>query len=231
MKPYDPSKPLFHLHVPKTGGTSLRQAFVNWHNRPKVAGQGEVHFLSLTKSQDGPAWNVASDHYDRGAGNSIETILERHGVAPEDAQYVTYLRAPFTQLASMYYYWRKVNSQQVIQAHGQSWKLPMVAHSLEEFMQKNPVDFWQYLPQGNYPTAFDNFVFVGVIEDYAKCFTAMTRLLNLPSQPLPNLLKSTYTEAINWELSSKYQQLRPDYYEAYAHVVRTWQPVWDQYAA
>jgi Sulfotransferase family len=110
--PFDPSRPLAFMHIPKTAGTSLIGALVNAvQPRSLVAGFDKVlfgdfdDFASLdcdiqrniyTSPQDLPDGDVICGHM------SLHTIRQRYPTA----QVFSLLREPFSRLLSHWLYWR-----------------------------------------------------------------------------------------------------------------------------
>ena len=94
LRTYDPNLPLFFLHVPKTGGTSLRTLFEEWfpekvlhHYRPVGA--------APPRHTPGPGTLVAG-HFNRLRGFGLQTYY------PGAQQFVTVLRDPFDRLVSQW---------------------------------------------------------------------------------------------------------------------------------
>lgn len=208
--------PYFHLHIPKTGGTSLR----HWLSRcgVKVRGPAASEVYLKNCAVNPLDWQVLSDHFDRGAGNGADRL---GATLP---RCFTVLRDPFSQVVSLWHYWNQ-RPDRVLHAHGRAWDLADVASDLPTFIESNPVEPWQFVPRARYPEAFAEYALVGVTELTEEWLPALARLLGVPVGTMPRLLVQAY-EPPDPGLRAVYRRRRPDLFEAYEWVVAHWRSRW-----
>lgn len=162
-----------------------------------------------------------TSHYDRSAGNDAADI---------DGQRITWLRHPFEQAVSFYFYWKHVNPEQRVSVRGADRSLSDHARNVEEFVRSDLFDWTLYLPSGPYPYCFDNFLFVGVVERMADCVCALSLVIGKDGhghRELPMKVVSPRSEPVPAHLREWHRRNRPWQYELYEHVVQTWSPTWD----
>lgn len=213
MRTYNPEQPLFHTHVPKTGGTSFRRVL------DEIFGERVNPKNSWVFDPQYP-WHpthVYSSHWDRGA-KPVRWPVEM-------PQFVTFLRDPFEQTLSLYYYTRKY-ANDLLYVHGPQRPIQDFGKTAEEFVRNNPLDFMLYLPDGDYPQKLDTFVFVGIMERYQECVSAFCRIVGHPPVELPHLLKTPRWDLPDLSLRKWHQAHNPELYELYDYAVETWEPVW-----
>lgn len=95
---YDPARPLFSLHVPKTAGTSFRNDLEAWFGRENLAfhyrgDQGEAP----AKAELRPGLCVHG-HFNRLRGIGVRQYY------PEADQFIVFLREPFDRFVSTWRY-------------------------------------------------------------------------------------------------------------------------------
>lgn len=113
LKPYSPAEPVAHLHIPKSGGTSLHNALIETL-RPQytACGLGRHHFGTFEDFDTLPAeaanmllLTPESMHQDAtyiGGHIAYTDILERFGTA----QVLTVAREPYCRTISQWLFWR-----------------------------------------------------------------------------------------------------------------------------
>jgi hypothetical protein len=174
MKEYNPTDPLIAIHIPKTGGTSVRNLFNEWF------GSG---FLSHYKSK-----HSAPKRHDLSSirESSIPIVIYGHfnqlrnfGIAqyyPEVNQFITMIRDPFERAISRYFY----NS-----LHGKCNK------KIEDtLMDSNPelsalCHFPEMITLENYKDVIESsFVEIGIMERMEESLRRISRKLNKAYKPL-----------------------------------------------
>lgn len=103
MLKYDPSSPLVSLHIPKTGGTSLRKLLEFWF----PDGHLKLHYRDgdlKPQKHSLAAGDCVHGHFNgaRGIG-----VLEYY---PEVKQYIAFLRDPFDRFVSQWHYLNKMKA-------------------------------------------------------------------------------------------------------------------------
>lgn len=191
---------IVHVHVPKTGGSSLRMAFRQWYGDENVSHRGDTP--------------VISDHFDRKQGDFLEEYPRAN-----EMKFVTFLRDPFTRLISFYFHWKR---HQQVGVHGTQLFLKDYAQSLDEFIESSPLDFSAFLPLGEYPEHFDDFLFVGIMEKFGRCLDSLADVLGKPKISMPNVMTGTYDEPVTEDQRSRYEKLQPELFEQYRYVAQRW---------
>ena len=161
MRPYDPGSPLIFLHVPKTGGTSLREIFRGWFGPGLLEHYAGVHDGSLPVRHDLSALLSAGfplaiyGHFNRRRGFGVDDYY------PEVQQFVTVLRDPFERAVSGYYH--------VVRRHQANPTLPGPSEGLREYLRSKRDGVLGFFPgfitADNFEEMFDRyFVAIGVVE-------------------------------------------------------------------
>jgi hypothetical protein len=101
MRTYDPNKPLFSLHVPKTAGTSFRLTLERWFPDERL----KLHYrdhktLALPILHEADAPICIHGHFDATHNCGVDDYY------PEAQQFVAFLRDPLDRVASLYFYTR-----------------------------------------------------------------------------------------------------------------------------
>jgi hypothetical protein len=223
---YDPSQPILHLHVPKSGGTSLREAFRRWF------GADQVKPVMPWQILQAPHPRVWSGHFDRLWGKDAagqDFVCNPPAEIPA-GQYVTFVRDPFYQLRSLFDYWRKTAGG-TIGFHGKAdHRLSHYAESLERFVSTCPVHWFMWLP-ARFEPGMRDFLFVGIVERYQQCLDALAARLGKPSIQAPHELQvkhSRLTRGDEAELRRAYRRRRPAWHVLYDEVCDVWAPQWER---
>ncbi|MCA0873479.1 sulfotransferase family protein [Seohaeicola saemankumensis] len=187
MQEYDPAKPLIYIHVPKTGGQSVRQIFQSWfHDRIRFhyfdAANGRLpDRIDLDSPENRQAPPLIYGHFNSERGFGIEQYY------PGVRQFVTILRDPFDMHVSRFFYARgRMRAGQKI---GVKIEVDTVAKHLES----SPLVMLEHFPR---PTTTENyrdileefFVEVGIFEDLQTSLNRIAAQLDLPPPgELPHL--------------------------------------------
>ncbi len=98
MRQYDPSQPLICLHIPKTGGTSLRRIFEQWF--------GESLHRHYPDEQNEPAlWESGVAIYGHFNVNKRRGVFDSY---PNASQFVATFREPFERSVSLWKHLHRV---------------------------------------------------------------------------------------------------------------------------
>ena len=182
FRPYDPSRPLISLHVPKCEGTGLMDIFFAL---PADRFRYLPHYPDVG-AQLPPDWNepgvLIHGHSQRFKGQAIETIC------PGADQFIAIQRDPLDVLISSYYYGRR---------YGHSWAVDI---SIECYL-----NWWFEQPQGPLATALpacqqattlddyvSGFVCIGLMEHLPAFYQALGRILNIATTPPRMVNKTNY---------------------------------------
>jgi hypothetical protein len=168
MRTYDPREPLFALHIPKTGGTSILELFQQWfkdrvltHYRNEDGSPPKKHNLASLKTMQIPV--VVYGHYNSARGLGVRQYY------PDARQFVTFLRDPFERALSRYFFFKQRNIPQ---------------GSLREvLLQPNPewsmfCHFPDHVTTDNYIEVIEtNFIEVGIIEQLETSLSRLAKKL------------------------------------------------------
>jgi len=197
---YDPTRPLWCLHVPKCGGTTMREIFKQWF-----------------PAQD---FNTGMcTHFRRGQEcMGVEDIQHRYNIV--NPQLITQLREPFSWVQSLYWYQRWADPNNTF-LHDTKHKL----YSLQQFMYFRQHSPEEYLPYGTTAqTILNPCVIVGIYEELDAFMSLVGKWIGQPlSGSLPVLHKTPAYE--QQDFREEYKQLRPDLYALYDEAVRRWDAI------
>ena len=122
---YNPKKPLISIHIPKTGGSTVKESLTSWYGTNFF-----THYVNENELQAPPQHTLMGSQCIHGHFNRFRTF----GVDdfyPQAEQFITFLRDPFQQHISTFFY---------IQREAELYKfngLPtpiMAMKSFEEFL-------------------------------------------------------------------------------------------------
>lgn len=176
---YDPARPLFSLHVPKTAGTSFRNDLEGWFGPDRLAfhyrdDQGEPPPRALP----GPGWCV------HGHFNRLREIGVRQYYPAAD-QFIVVLRDPFDRFVSTWRYLHfQLRSGVAVPAFADA---PDLATWLDRRRAMDPIgDPFSFLAQLADPAtstaAFGpQYLAVGVTERYAQSVELFAAVLGRPA--------------------------------------------------
>ena len=109
MREYDPYKPLIHIHLPKTGGVTVKEIYKNWfkqgllfhyYNEPE---QKLPVKYDLEKLHNINSPICVFGHFNKARDFGIKDYY------PDVNQFITILRDPFEKAISGYFFLKKNN--------------------------------------------------------------------------------------------------------------------------
>jgi hypothetical protein len=180
MKPYDPKSPLFSLHIPKCGGTSLLDALQTWFWRWWVIQHYPRHGEPVPKPARVGAKMCVHGHFNGARGHGVLDVY------PQARQFITFLREPFDRYVSLWHFLPKVAQERA----DNEWlkQRPDFATTLRRRSRRqrtgnNGESLIWYFPQrldaADAGTQMDrSFVFVGVMERYQESLDALAAALD-----------------------------------------------------
>ena len=209
VKPYDPTQPLFSLHVPKCGGQSLAPILDLWfrgalhkHYYDEIRGTRPV-------AQRLSPGSVVHGHFTRWKRTEVERFY------PDANQFIAFIRSPFDIAVSEYFYLKESSSDWL--------KKRELAHSLELHLERSLTSkqdpLFGFLPPrtaGRSIREFvqSHFVFLGLFDEYQYSVDWLAELLTKPRVHVPHINRATYTEEIP-DLRDRFRSVYKEEYELY----------------
>lgn len=180
MKKYDPSNPLVSLHIPKTGGTSLRKILEAWFPNDHL----KFHY------RDGKSKPIS---HEIGPGDCVHGHFNSYrelGVLeyyPDVDQYLTFLRDPFDRFVSQWHYLNKMRSLGMsvpALENIPSFKYWLDLRSDEQHAGNNSFSFLCHFPVDvvSVPAIKsvinNSFIFIGIMENFQLSVQQLSKILN-----------------------------------------------------
>lgn len=203
MKQYSSDKPLISIHIPKCGGQSFRHILDQWFQENQY-----YHYYDELKKCLPTKINIENNrnvcihgHFNKYRGFGINQYY------PQVDQFISILREPLEILVSNYFYLQTTTQE----THGIQFDKKI---SLEDFLKeqlKNNVGsyylthFPDNINENNYKEKIENnFIFLGVMEEYQKSIDILAKKLNKERVIIPqrNIAKRDVYE-IDSELIKK----------------------------
>jgi hypothetical protein len=211
MRAYDRNWPLISIHVPKCGGSSVRQVLRDWF-KPNYHG----HYYNEQTSTPPPRHNLRSGYWRRvwlrrpyRAGVCVHghfNWVRGYGVQdyyPDARQFITVLRDPFEIAISDYFY---------AKARGDQWFVNGVRAPIAENYAGLP-DYFErailkrkYLIANHMPVEVtlktfeqvfrDQFIYVGLTEDMPTTMRRLAAKLGFPPVEVPHANESKRDEPV-----------------------------------
>ena len=219
MKEYDPALPLIFIHVPKSGGKSVKSIFQLWYGDRLYPNYYNERTASLPEKLDLDSLCPDSrpiavyGHFNRHRGFGIEDYY------PEVKQFLTIIRDPFETAISNYYFIQKIRGIFPDQS-----RIPEC--SLREFLLTAPPNILNHFPRlvtrTNYRSLIDEyFIFIGVMEHLEQSVECIRHKLGMPKLPgaVPHLNRTVRDEEAPESLREVYQDQHPLEFEVYQYVL------------
>lgn len=221
MPPYDPTSPLISLHIPKTGGNSLRKVLECWFPDGRLL----LHY------RDGAA--PPPRHSDRGPICIHGHFNGARGIGawdyyPDATQHIIFLRDPFERFLSQWFYlnWRKQGGGfEPDLADDPSFEFWLRRRAEEQAEGRNGYSFVWHMPvppgTADWDRVFEErFLFVGIMERYSQSLAGLAAALGKPplTPPHVNALERD-RDFGRWR--GFYEKSFADEYELYAKA-RAW---------
>lgn len=167
MRLYDAKKPLYFLHIPRTGGV------VMWGWLREMSGN---RVRQDTRKTGGPR-QIVGGHFDLTVGRGV---VQLH---PEAEQFMTIFRDPFNRLVSLYFFIKNQYKGKAPWEPGPPIRLKDYGNTLAGFLDSYPSDVTRFLPVGSLhvrplPRMLEDFIFVGIAERSRNCLRTLARLVH-----------------------------------------------------
>jgi len=220
MKEYDCNKPLIHIHIPKTGGSSVKEVYKKWFNDGLLfhyTGHGrkmpQKHDLEALQARHKDI--CIYGHFNRRRNFGIEHYY------PEVDQFITILRDPFEKAVSGYFYMRK-NSANI----ADQTRVPK--EDLREFLLKRRTgsgmlnNFPREVTMDNFKEIIEaQFIEIGVLEYLDESMRRIASKLKYTIDPgSMQLLNTTKRDQrIPYEVRDEFIEMKPLDYAVYNYVL------------
>jgi hypothetical protein len=213
---YDKTKPLIAIHVPKSGGTSFREALKKWYGSKLYLHYYNEARGKLPKKKRLTQW--FSDQYREGIciyghfNKNREFGIESY--YPEVTQFITILRDPFELAVSEYFYLKKVSKKWKDQSR-------VSADDLENYLMNMTPNMLNHFPTSvtldNYKDLLlENFIYIGITEDMETSVKMIAKKLSFTSPSnLETLNKTVRTQRVPVELKNAFIEKNPIEYSVY----------------
>ncbi len=221
MIPYDPNKPLISIHIPKTGGVSLRSILKLWFDQKLL-----FHYFNEERRQMPVRHLFAPGICIHGHFNSKRQFgVEQY--YPEAKQFITFLRDPFEILVSRYFFVKQQQKHNKAYRDGLKLTLPdNVNQYLEnEIVNKdyhpNILDFFpQQLTLDNFKNRINKqFIYIGVMEDFPGSINKLADSIGFSRPVIPKENISERLEQVDYSLKDLFEKKHPLENEIYQYVL------------
>ena len=224
MKPYDPKQALISLHIPKAGGTSLGEVLRQWYGS-----RFYQHYCDEKNNRMPPRLELRPGICIHGHFNA----RRRFGVAdyyPAAGQFIAMLRDPFEIVVSRFFYEKKRASLLESFRGGKPLVLPDdVNQYLEQEIVKHDYhpNMLDYMPaemtRDNFTDIINaNFVYAGIVEDFAFCLARLAERLGKALPALPQMNMSERYAAVDERYRREFREAHPLEYAIYNYVLENY---------
>jgi len=213
MRAYDPNLPLFSIHVPKCGGTSLHAILRGWYgtqlylhyNNPKTNTIPTLHDLKkgvswkrrLLKRKAYPRGLCVHGHFNHHIGHGIQDYY------PEAKQFITILREPFDLAVSNYFYVKALGPESYVNGKSSDIRLafPNIGDYIERVILKKPSIVFNFMPFDWKPETLESqlqnsFIYIGIVEDMPNTIKQLAKRLGFQMPDIVHKNKSEWDEPI-----------------------------------
>lgn len=203
MKSYDPSLPLYSIHIPKCGGTSFRTALEGWF--------GDRFFIHYFQQADRPPERIDAlpgscvhGHFNRTKGLGL---LDYY---PDARQAITVLRDPLEAAVSNYHFWKNTARERQLRLGVIEEGSEDDYRDLDDFFRKRPLSHIpNYLPAEvtgeNVREIMERyFIFVGLLEEARSSLALLARIIGRKPPQLEQKNVSPRDETLDRGLQEKF---------------------------
>jgi hypothetical protein len=195
VRAYDPHSPLISLHIPKTGGTSLRQSLGKWFPDGRLF----THYFAngqLPQRHQLAGSVCVHGHFNRARGFGCTQYY------PDIDQFITFLREPFDRFSvDLVLSQRAAARRPFHRGIGNRHDFKTYLVDCAELMAQNrhQQTFLHHFPgTARYSESIglmdQKFVFIGIMERYPESLDALSKALGKPPSTLAHLNQSEHTE-------------------------------------
>jgi len=217
MIPYNATKPLISLHIPKCAGQTFRQLLEQWFGNRFFAHYFQQHQSPPPKHPLKPGICIHG-HFNQSRGFGVEDYY------PEVDQFITVLRDPLDAAVSNYFYW-KTKARNIQLKNGTLHPGSADDYkNIDDFFKKratsNMLDFMPGLiTKENYREIIETkFVWIGLAENIQTHVNDLATALGFPSAEMGRLNTAIRDEELSSAVCNKFIENNPLEFDLYRYV-------------
>lgn len=221
LVPFNSKLPLFSLHIPKSGGTSVANVLRTWFPVFYDHYYNHRDFVlppKLKLSANGQVLTPSCVH-----GHFVNGLCGINDIYPEASQFITFFRDPLDQVVSLFFFQQEViakvgaifhlgtpYSQPIIQSDLNQELL--VTSSLEKFVSEGRFNTQQFIPFQMNPINFEqvlinNCVHVGSSSKLRESLIRLAEKMGFPpSFHLPHSNRGNYSYRLSGSITNAFYE-------------------------
>jgi hypothetical protein len=193
MKNYNSKIPLISIHIPKCGGSSLKEVLKEWFNDRLF-----FHYYDLKNNKMPPKiktrnlfYRYVPDICIHGHFNKFDGLGVKE-YYPNIDQAITFIRDPLEVQLSVFYYRHQQDKQGLFNRSGKPMNLTL---DIDEFLETSTPYIHNFFPDDFNVETFEKyinnyFIHIGIIEDYQNSLNILADKLNKPRIKVPHINSS-----------------------------------------
>jgi hypothetical protein len=214
MKPYDKSKPLISLHIPKTGGASFGNVLKRWFGDKlyKHRIDGKLNIMPPRRNLEGGM--CVHGHFNPFRKNGVRDYY------PEVDQFIMVLREPFEQHISLYFFEKGQGDQKFKCGKPAPIEEPDLKTYLEERRAWSRHFMGFELTLDNYKEILEKyFVYIGITEDLQTSVNVLAKKLGFDPVTLRYVNVSNHDEEVPPGMREEWMKNHPLEYALYEYAL------------
>ena len=215
---YDPSLPLFSIHIPKCAGTSFLAALKSWF------GDGLLTHYPDEKRGSDPTKHVLAQahppvcvhgHFNYKRGNGVEAFY------PKASQRITIIREPFQVHLSNYFFGKKLLRRNALYRNGLKKDINSEYSNIHSYLSLCRASFIpDFFPnnltvQNCSDYLESNYLYVGLFEELDKSCCWLSRKFGFPHERLQHVNPAHRDEKIPRGAFERFREENPLAYAIY----------------
>ncbi|MDH5681658.1 MAG: sulfotransferase family 2 domain-containing protein [Spirochaetota bacterium] len=201
MLQYDKDQALISIHIPKCGGQSFIETLKTWYGEKLYLHYYNREEQKMPRQYPLKPGICIHGHFNQKRQFGVEDYY------PETKQFITFLRDPFEIKVSNYFYGKKIAYQPL----AKSGVFEKIEEYFEASMNSYMLNFFpKKVTLENYQEIIDNnFVFIGILEDYQESLMRLGKKLGFPTAELDQKNKTDRDPEIPDGLREKFMEENP----------------------